>query len=145
MVRYSEVKIPLLLVGFVILLSGVVFFSTKGNLGEIVGREPRDLPFDSMSWKGAPKNGKCRGDMYQDLLRKHKLEGMSREELTQLLGPADHTEKQSAKDNADGSSSVAKDSVEYLDSYFLGLRGLSELNVQVKNGKIVSCRVLICD
>ena len=52
------------------------------------------LPFDSASWIAATSaTDRTRYRMHRDLLRRHQLIGMTRPEVTRLLGPPTETDK----------------------------------------------------
>ena len=66
--------------GYALLISLVLF-------GPIVGDYSQRTPFDSNKWKTAANEEKpVRLRMVDDLLSRYKLQGMSREDIEQLLG-----------------------------------------------------------
>ncbi len=53
---------------------------------------PSDIPFDAAGWSAAAwGDDQTRYRMHKDLLRKHPLVGMTRAEVTTLLGPPTQT------------------------------------------------------
>ena len=53
--------------------------------------KPNDIAFNSNAWKGG--NARLRGQMYHDLRERKVLIGMSRGQVIEILGPADHDER----------------------------------------------------
>jgi len=77
-----------------------------------------NLPFDQHQWKTADlDNIECiRGRMVRSLVHSHRLIGMSREEVLQLLGPPDSLDEPLARGE---SAMEAGNPI----GYYLGMRG----------------------
>jgi hypothetical protein len=55
--------------------------------------ETTESEFDQARWMNADLTGRERAEMFPSFLRKHPLEGMSREEVVALLGEPTPTDK----------------------------------------------------
>jgi outer membrane protein assembly factor BamE (lipoprotein component of BamABCDE complex) len=54
--------------------------------------------FDQTRWKKADLDGRVRADMFPDFLDRHPLRGMTRSQVTTLLGPPTPTDKWAGTD-----------------------------------------------
>lgn len=54
--------------------------------------------FDQAQWKNADLNGRARADMVPDLQKRYRLQGMTRSQITALLGPPTPTDKWTGTD-----------------------------------------------
>ena len=58
----------------------------------VVGCSPGSI-FDQTKWQNADLNGRARADMLADFIARYRLTGMTREQVTTLLGAPTTTDK----------------------------------------------------
>ena len=82
-----------LLIGLgAVCLAGLLYLAATVVFVAYVLAPPSDIAFDTTGWVAAVDDSdKTRYRMHRDLLRRHPLVGMTRDEVTALLGPPTRT------------------------------------------------------
>lgn len=59
----------------------------------LIGGCSAGTSFDQAGWRNADPSGRARANMLPDFIARHRLEGMTRQQVTALLGPPTTTDK----------------------------------------------------